>query len=41
MDVTDLRPFILDVPDFPKPGVVFKDFTPLWPIRGRWRWRLS
>ncbi|MCC6969924.1 MAG: adenine phosphoribosyltransferase [Phycisphaerales bacterium] len=29
MAVTDLRPFILDVPDFPKPGIVFKDFTPL------------
>lgn len=24
-----LRRFILDVPDFPKPGVVYKDFTPL------------
>jgi adenine phosphoribosyltransferase len=28
--VTDrLRALIRDVPDFPKPGVVFKDFTPL------------
>ncbi len=25
----DLRPFIRDVPDFPEPGVVFKDITPL------------
>ena len=25
----DLRPFIRDIPDFPKPGVVFKDITPL------------
>ena len=24
-----LMPFIKDVPDFPKPGIVFKDFTPL------------
>ncbi len=24
-----LRRFILDVPDFPKPGVTYKDFTPL------------
>ncbi len=24
-----LRRLILDVPDFPKPGVVYKDFTPL------------
>lgn len=25
----DLKPFIRDVPDFPKPGVLFKDITPL------------
>ena len=25
----DLRAFIRDVPDFPKPGVMFKDITPL------------
>jgi adenine phosphoribosyltransferase len=25
----DIRPFIVDVPDFPKPGIVFKDITPL------------
>jgi adenine phosphoribosyltransferase len=25
----DLRSFIRDVPDFPKPGVTFKDITPL------------
>ena len=25
----DLRSFIRDIPDFPKPGVVFKDITPL------------
>jgi adenine phosphoribosyltransferase len=25
----DLKQFVLDVPDFPKPGVVFKDITPL------------
>jgi len=25
----DLREFIRDVPDFPKPGIVFKDITPL------------
>ncbi len=24
-----LEPFIRDVPDFPKPGIVFKDITPL------------
>lgn len=25
----DLKAFIRDVPDFPKPGIVFKDITPL------------
>jgi len=25
----DLRSFILDVPNFPKPGIVFKDITPV------------
>ncbi len=25
----DLRPYIRDVPDFPKPGIIFKDITPL------------
>jgi adenine phosphoribosyltransferase len=27
--VTDLRTFVRDIPDFPKPGIVFKDITPL------------
>lgn len=26
----DLRRFVRDVPDYPKPGIVFKDLTPLW-----------
>src|ERR1051326_1994334 len=26
--MTDLRRYIRDVPDFPKPGIVFKDITP-------------
>lgn len=25
-----LRGLIRDIPDFPKPGIVFKDITPLW-----------
>jgi len=25
----DLRRYIRDVPDFPKPGIIFKDITPL------------
>lgn len=27
--IADLRSLIRDVPDFPKPGIVFKDITPL------------
>jgi adenine phosphoribosyltransferase len=29
MTAQDLRNFIRDVPDFPKPGILFKDITPL------------
>jgi adenine phosphoribosyltransferase len=29
MPVLDLRQFIRDIPDFPKPGIMFKDITPL------------
>jgi adenine phosphoribosyltransferase len=29
LTATDLRKFIRDVPDFPKPGILFKDITPL------------
>lgn len=29
MNKPDLRQFIIDVPDFPEPGIVFKDITPL------------
>ncbi|MBM3985007.1 MAG: adenine phosphoribosyltransferase [Planctomycetes bacterium] len=27
--MTDLNTFIRDIPDFPKPGILFKDITPL------------
>ena len=27
--MTDIRALIRDIPDFPKPGIVFKDITPL------------
>jgi adenine phosphoribosyltransferase len=30
VDTTWLEGFVRDVPDFPKPGVMFKDVTPLW-----------
>ena len=29
MSALDLRRFIRDIPDFPRPGIVFKDITPL------------
>lgn len=25
----DLKPFVTDVPDFPKPGIIFRDISPL------------
>jgi len=28
-DIADIRGAIRDIPDFPKPGIVFKDITPL------------
>ena len=28
-DITNIRNAIRDIPDFPKPGIVFKDITPL------------
>jgi adenine phosphoribosyltransferase len=30
VDATWLEELVRDVPDFPKPGIVFKDVTPLW-----------
>ena len=29
LDIRDLKSLIRDVPDFPKPGIIFKDITPL------------
>jgi len=29
VDTTELRQFIRDVPDFPQPGILFRDITPL------------
>ncbi|MEE9549196.1 MAG: adenine phosphoribosyltransferase, partial [Candidatus Binatia bacterium] len=28
-EITEIRQAIRDIPNFPKPGVVFKDITPL------------
>ena len=29
MNAADLRSLIREIPDFPQPGIVFKDITPL------------
>lgn len=33
----DLKPFIRDVPDFPKPGILFRDISPLLGDAAAWR----
>jgi adenine phosphoribosyltransferase len=35
--MTDLKRHIRDIPDFPKPGIVFKDITPLLSDAGAFR----
>jgi adenine phosphoribosyltransferase len=30
LDPFDFKALIRDIPDFPKPGIVFKDLTPIW-----------
>jgi adenine phosphoribosyltransferase len=35
--VTDLRALIRDIPDFPTPGILFKDITPLLADGAAWR----
>jgi adenine phosphoribosyltransferase len=35
--MTELKRFIRDIPDFPKPGIVFKDITPLLADAGAFR----
>ena len=37
MDEAELKRHIRDIPDFPKPGVVFKDITPLLAHNGAFR----
>ena len=29
MSAIDLRELVRDIPDFPKPGILFRDITPL------------
>lgn len=33
----DLKPFIRDVPDFPKPGILFRDISPMLGHAQAWR----
>jgi hypothetical protein len=37
----DLASFIRPVPDFPKPGILFRDITPPWRSPGRWSRRCA
>jgi adenine phosphoribosyltransferase len=41
MTVDDLAQFIRDVADFPKPGIVFKDITPLISDSGAFRFTIG
>ncbi len=37
----DLRTYIRDIPDFPKPGIIFKDITPLLAHGPALRWTVD
>ncbi len=37
----DWKGFIRDVPGYPKPGIVFKDLTPLWQDPAAFRWMVD
>lgn len=41
MNIDAIRRCIRDVPDFPKPGVVFKDITPLLAHSDSFRWTIE
>jgi adenine phosphoribosyltransferase len=35
--VSDWREWVTDVPDYPQPGIVFRDLTPLWADGAAWK----
>jgi adenine phosphoribosyltransferase len=35
--VVDWRRWVTDVPDYPQPGVIFRDLTPLWADGDAWK----
>ena len=41
VDVTWLEELVRDVPDFPKPGIIFKDVTPLWADASAFRFSID
>jgi adenine phosphoribosyltransferase len=41
VDVTWLEGLVRDVPDFPKPGIIFKDVTPLWADASAFRFSID
>jgi len=41
VDVTWLEELVRDVPDFPKPGITFKDVTPLWADASAFRFSID
>ena len=41
MDVTQLKSYIRDIPDFPQPGILFRDITPLLHDPGAFRYTIG
>ncbi|MGL1147910.1 hypothetical protein ACSTLC_24145, partial [Vibrio parahaemolyticus] len=37
----NIKPFIRDVPDFPKPGIIFRDITPLLANTDAFGWTVN
>ena len=41
MEITQLKSYIRDVPDFPQPGILFRDITPLLQDAGAFRYTIG